>query len=165
MKKFLTIAIFSIAFLLSSCNSTEPTNSNTNQKVECYKQYDNSTNMWLWYYVIMSNHGNYYYQSTYPINSYSNVNWNTNPGSFDQSTAQSLGETSIPSNGFSEDMQSNFTESNGFESSSTNSTTESSSSTTTSTESESSGFGEGTSSSSGGESGGDSGGGDGGGGE
>lgn len=150
MKKLILFVIFGIALLFTACNDSRDYSDNHSQKVECYKQFDNTTNSWMWYYVMFGSHGNnYYYHNSYPISSYSNVNWSNSDNTFNQSTATSLGETYVPSSGFSEDMQSNFTESNGFESSSSGYTesngfsNESSSSdnTSVSTESESGGFG------------------------
>ena len=149
---------------LASCgNGRSHRHQVTSHNVHEYVQHvhnSDGTEAMLYWYLIASNNGHYYsYSSPIPVTSFSNVSWTsgtTNPiSSIDQSTITAEPDAVVTNAEFSADMQSSFTESNGFESS----TSESSSSESSSSSSESS-----SSSSDGGSSDG-GGGGDGGGGD
>lgn len=131
------------ALLLILIGCTERKN---HKNVKCYKHYDNTTNSWIYYYVLFQDNGrNSYYQSSSQLNDYNTVNWSPISSSSDVPSFNS--EQEVPISG-------DFVESAGFEGETGSTSAESSG------ESESSGFGGDSGSSDSG--GGDSGGGDGG---
>jgi hypothetical protein len=164
MKKLILAIITILSITLTSCSQTKTRHIGDKNQVHCYKQYDNVTNSWLFYYMLLSSNGNhYYYTSSTYITSYSSINsWNTtSPTGFNENTATDMGITSVDNSG----LNTEFTESQGFEQSDNTQSTESNGfESSENTSDESSGFessiNESSSESSSGDSGGDSGGGE-----
>lgn len=113
MKKiilFLTLITLSLA-------SCRPNQHSQNHQVSEYRHYDDATNSWLWYYVLFNNGTRYYYSSPTQITNYSSIsNWSRNSFSNYTPSSEELSNTeSISTN----ELNSEFTESNGFESAET----------------------------------------------
>ena len=159
MKKLLIL--FSLLMALSvGTQSCQP----QHHDVQCYKQWDAASNAWIWYYLLYNNGHSYYYSSPNQITNFTNVNWSTDQGNFDPTSASAYGTQAVESSGFSESTQEALgVESSGFDNNSEPAGYESSgfdngsSSESSSSGSESSGFDSG-SSSDGGSSGSDGGG-------
>lgn len=98
----------------------------TNQKykkvhtyVEHHRNSDGSDYLLYWYLMTSGNNNYYYYSSPTPVTSFSNVIWNeTSSNPIVSNSDVTFTETepiSVESTDFSQQMQSEFTESNGFE--------------------------------------------------
>jgi len=129
MKK---IFIFGLIAIMAMCSCESHTHkekdwTSANQDVKCYKEKkQNSDGTWeyvYWYMLLTHNSGGnvyHYYSSPTAINSVSGINWTTsttapidfnNSNSFEESTGFQTSISELP-----QDIQSDFTESQGFES-------------------------------------------------
>lgn len=161
MKKtilFILVALYALS--ITSCNHKQHKHQDK-QEVKTYREKhitNDGTDDYLYWYVMFNDNTNkyYYYSSPTPLDNYSNINWSsttTNPvsASFEETQSLSIDITELPT-----EIQTEFSESQGFESTEQSTSTESEGfgSDNSSESSESSGF----------DSGGSDGGGDGGGG-
>lgn len=78
--------------LLVSC---QPQTRNEKQ-VRCYRQHNDITDVWLYWYIVTSGGNNYYYSSPSPVTDFSAVQWGSSAGGFDATQAETLGEVSTP---------------------------------------------------------------------
>ena len=147
MKKILFLMLSVVTLLFVSCD--QPHHRASQKTVHSYTQNvtnpDGTTSLLYWYLLTNSNGHYYYYSSPTPVTSFSNVTWtesSANPITGNEFQATS--DVNVSNTEFSPDMQSNFTESSGFESPAESSPSSS----------ESGGFDGGSSSSSSGDSGG-----------
>lgn len=115
MKNLLILLGFSI-IVFSACNNTqEPTKKHVKQYTQtCY--HSDGTAYLLYWYLLTSGNRYYYYSSPTPVSNFTTINWNestTNPIS-DNGFTESEG-FSLENQEFSNDMQNEFHESSGFE--------------------------------------------------
>lgn len=148
------------ALSITSCNQHKQHQDKQEVKTYREKHTTNGNDDYLYWYVMFNDNTNkyYYYSSPTPLDNYSNINWSsttTNPASssFEETQSLSIDNTELPT-----EIQTEFSESQGFESAEQSTSTESEGfdSDNSSESSESSGFDSG-------DSGSDGGGGDGGG--
>ncbi len=129
MKRFIaSLFLFASIFIgsaisLSSCGDTQQQyqekhanwDSHHKQQVQCYTQHTSTGELIFWYMLLRNNGSYYYYSSPTALTNYSNVNWSTNNTGFDQSAAQLQSTTEVESSGFSQEMQTEFQQSDGFD--------------------------------------------------
>lgn len=104
MKK-LIFAFALIAILASSC--TCPC---ANQRqIQSYRQYDNHTNEWVYWYLLMRpDNTYYYYHSSTPVSSFRNVKWSTSNDGFNQHQVQDRQYLYVESEDFSPELNKEF---------------------------------------------------------
>ena len=123
MKKLIAIVLVSLTLAFASCNGGNHKHSVTTHPVKSYCQTvhnDDGTTALLYWYMMMNHSGHYYYYSSpTPVSNFSTVTWQTSDvspvASFAATDVVAQPDIAVESSGFASDMQSTFTESNGFE--------------------------------------------------